>query len=287
MLHNPFYIGLIRLKRTGEYFPGIHEPLITKSQFDRVQAIFDGKTFDRPQQHKPIFSRLIKCKNCSYSLIGEKQRGHFYYRCHTKTCPSTCIREEHVEDAVLRMLTLLEFTEDEMSYISLQVEKMKEHWTTEEKTQIEAVTLKLHKLHERLMRLTDIYLEHQIEFEIFSEKKRAILMEQKKLEETLEILRDKERSLPDRLKEFIEQAKSSTICYKRGFRDEKRGLLKIITSNIFASGKEIDFAMKNPFAIIYNRSQLSNSAPSCGRPRTLDKLVEAILHFLKNDSKDG
>src|SRR5215813_6569644 len=35
MLNNPFYFGLIRVKRTNEMFPGSHEPLIPKSIFDR------------------------------------------------------------------------------------------------------------------------------------------------------------------------------------------------------------------------------------------------------------
>src|SRR5215467_10609758 len=34
ILNNPFYIGLIRLTRTNEIFPGCHQPLIPKSFFD-------------------------------------------------------------------------------------------------------------------------------------------------------------------------------------------------------------------------------------------------------------
>src|SRR5215831_17324358 len=39
MLNNPFYIRLIKLRRTGETFPGCHQPLVSKSLFDRVQRI--------------------------------------------------------------------------------------------------------------------------------------------------------------------------------------------------------------------------------------------------------
>jgi DNA invertase Pin-like site-specific DNA recombinase len=39
MLNNPFYIGIIRLKRTGETFDGSHEPLVPRSLFQRVQAV--------------------------------------------------------------------------------------------------------------------------------------------------------------------------------------------------------------------------------------------------------
>src|SRR5919106_2225553 len=38
ILNNPFYIGLIELRRTGEIFPGCHQPLISKSLFDQGTA---------------------------------------------------------------------------------------------------------------------------------------------------------------------------------------------------------------------------------------------------------
>jgi len=39
---NPFYIGVIRIKASGESYDGVHQPLIPKSLFDRVQDVLDG-----------------------------------------------------------------------------------------------------------------------------------------------------------------------------------------------------------------------------------------------------
>src|SRR5262249_18029207 len=81
LLNNPFYIGLIRLRRTREVFPGCHEPLIRKPLFERVQRVLSGKTNRREQQHDFLFRRLLACQSCGYSLIGELQKGRVYYRC--------------------------------------------------------------------------------------------------------------------------------------------------------------------------------------------------------------
>src|SRR5712691_1441193 len=86
LLNKPFYMGLIRL-RTGETFPGIHPPLIPKSLFDRVQRILTERTQTCSDTHDFLFRRLLTCKLCGYSLSGELQKGHVYYRCHTQTCP--------------------------------------------------------------------------------------------------------------------------------------------------------------------------------------------------------
>ena len=48
VLRNPFYIGLIRVKRRKETYEGAHDPLIRKSLFDQVQAVLDGKLSARP-----------------------------------------------------------------------------------------------------------------------------------------------------------------------------------------------------------------------------------------------
>lgn len=43
ILNNPFYIGLIRIKRTGEVFQGVHMPLVPKTTFDVVKLVLRGR----------------------------------------------------------------------------------------------------------------------------------------------------------------------------------------------------------------------------------------------------
>jgi site-specific DNA recombinase len=42
-LRNPFYMGIMRIEKRGEHFPGIHEPLVSKRLFDEVEAVLDGR----------------------------------------------------------------------------------------------------------------------------------------------------------------------------------------------------------------------------------------------------
>src|SRR5580698_6624642 len=87
VLNNPFYTGLIRIRRTNELFTGNHQPIVAKSLFDRVQAILRGKTVVRLVRHNFSFRKLVRCGNCNYTLIGELQKGHIYYRCQRRSCP--------------------------------------------------------------------------------------------------------------------------------------------------------------------------------------------------------
>jgi site-specific DNA recombinase len=107
ILRNPFYIGIIHMKGTGESYVGVHEPIVTKSLFGKVQDILAGKLSARPLTHDFLFRRTIRCLHCNYRLIGETRKGHVYYRCHTRTCPTSSIREEEVDKTIYAQLVPL------------------------------------------------------------------------------------------------------------------------------------------------------------------------------------
>jgi site-specific DNA recombinase len=86
ILKNPFYIGLMRIVRTGQTFNGIHEPLIATGTFEKAQAVLAGKRSDRSKTYLFTYSRIARCASCVYSLIAERKKGHVYYRCHNRPC---------------------------------------------------------------------------------------------------------------------------------------------------------------------------------------------------------
>lgn len=90
MLNNPFYTGLIRIKKTGETFPGNHEPLISVALFQDVRSRLQSRVPTRVRAHDFTLRGLFRCALCNRHLIGELQRGHVYYRCQSKNCPTRC-----------------------------------------------------------------------------------------------------------------------------------------------------------------------------------------------------
>ncbi len=283
MFNNPFYIGLIRLRRTGETFPGAQEPLITKQLFDRVQRILKGKVPTRALIHDFLFRRLLRCHHCGYSLIGELQKGHVYYRCHAKNCPTKGIREDAMNEVVQRVLPRLNFTGEERLYLEHRVAQMREHWVTEKEEAVKALTIRLGQLNERVARLTDAYIDGAVEKQLFEERKTALLLERKDTEDKLAAFRDGRSSTPDRLAEFLELAGSLCSSYESAFPEEKRDLLRTVTSNREVDGKNIVLTMAEPFAFIAERAENAHGAPQRDTPRTLDPLIEKLDIWLKQN----
>src|SRR5215813_4674690 len=120
-----------------------------------------------------------------------------------------------------------------------------------------------------------------IEKVLFEERKAALLMERQALEEKLAQLKSGMLSVPDRLTEFFELAQSAYLSYKMGFPEEKRDLLKIVTSNREVDGKNVELRLAIPFYDIANRPKISNSAPYRDIGRTFDGLLQRLLEHFK------
>ncbi|NIT99703.1 MAG: hypothetical protein GWN01_01785, partial [Nitrosopumilaceae archaeon] len=71
-------------------------------------------------------------------------------------------------------------------------------------------------------------------------------MEKKEMEEKLSNLKSENHSLPRRMSEFLEQAKSVYSNYIWGIPEEKRDLVKKVTSNRLVEGKKLVIELKSP-----------------------------------------
>ncbi|MBO7670739.1 MAG: recombinase family protein [Oscillospiraceae bacterium] len=129
ILQNPAYIGKVqwnqrvttyriedgvrkkRRVRSDEamLIDGLHEPIIERALWDRVQAMFRARdkshaTFDQPMRNS--LAGLVICGECGHTLyrkVGTDWRG-ISLACPTIGCPTCATRLEVVEDAVLDVL---------------------------------------------------------------------------------------------------------------------------------------------------------------------------------------
>ena len=280
ILNNSFYVGIIRLTSTGESFPGVHEPLITKSLFDRVQLVLQGKFAARTQTHDFPFRRTLNCGHCGYALIGEYHKGHAYYRCHTKGCPTKAVREEGIDPAFAHALEPLSFGEEEHVILLEKLGEVKKSVVDQWEAETSANRMHLGQVQERLDRLTDAYIDRLIDKEAFEGRKATLLMEQKSLQEKIA---EPKSAVVDRLAKFLELAGDAYFLYQTALPVEKRDLLKIVTSNRTVTGKNVAVTLKTPFLHVANRNISSNGRAYRGRPRTLEMMLKKLVAwFIEN-----
>lgn len=277
ILNNPFYMGLIRVQRTGQVYAGNHEPLISKRLFDDVQDMLAGRFKTRTKAHDFLFRQYITCKGCRYSLIGELQKGRVYYRCHTKNCPTKAIREEAVATVVEQNLRQLQFTDAERNYLVTRIQTLKAHWFEEKEKELGTLNVKLQKVSEHLIRLTDAFLDGTIEKEIYEERKASLLFEKRAIEDRLNDLRSNKTSIPEEVQKFLELAGDAYSSYQTPISRKKRRLLKTVTSNCSVDEENLDFTYAIPFREIAQRDKSIDGRPSKVTHRTLDALLDSLV----------
>lgn len=276
MLNNPFYIGLIHIRRTGTTYQGKHKPIIRKALFDRVQDILKGKLVTRIFKHDFLFRRAVRCGTCGYHLIGERHRKvHVYYRCHSEGC-GVSIREDMLNHAVETALLGLECSPDEQAAArELAAELAGDHAAELDKLR-RSLSLQLAACEARLEKLTDAYLEEAIARDLYERRKRNILMEQRSLRDRSELL--SEKGVPaNRALENLERANMAYSGFRMGNMEEKREVVDSVTSNIVVSGKNPMIELQNPFQGLLNWRNTHFGAPSRATPRQRAKQLLDIL----------
>lgn len=252
ILHNPFYIGIIRINRTNEVFQGVHEPLITRALFDRVQAVLQGKTANKAKRHNFLFRLIIRCSRCGYHLTGEMIKGRYiYYRCHTYECPGASVREEDVDKLFRELLQFLRCDDGEVRDIGDMIEEMRTHSAEEIEQQGEALRLQVAKGEDLLHRLTDAYLEGTIDKELFESRKSALLAERRSI---LDRLKEPPATLTiaERVANYFELGNTAHSMYESELQHERRTIVDSFSSNFSACGKNLAITLKSPFQEVVN-----------------------------------
>ena len=238
MLGNPFYCGIIRVRKTGETFRGAHEPIISAALFERVQDIKSGKKVKKFTRHNHLHRGLFRCQHCSHFLIGEIQKGRVYYRCQTRECVTKTVREDRVNEAVVSLLRQLAMTPDDLA---LAIERLPTRLIPErQEDEYTALKLQRDQVAARMDRLMDMVLDGMIDGDEFQTKKQALLIEQARLDEKLENAASNSVSEAN-LRKFLELVTSLAGLYDSGTKPEKRRIVEWATSNRSATGKSVCF----------------------------------------------
>ncbi len=140
ILHNPFYSGFV--KHNDEQFPGLHESLISKSTFDRVQLLMRknsgrSETLNPRPERQYLLKGLIRCAYCGLPMWSQTYyNGNRYYREHknsrsTMQCPAgggsiTCdIADEQVSKLIQAIVLDTDWIDQVMALIGIQDEQEK------------------------------------------------------------------------------------------------------------------------------------------------------------------
>lgn len=286
-LKNPFYMGLIHIEKTNQTFLGSHQTIVSKNLFEQVQRAFSGKFTAPKVKHDFLFRQLFWCKLCGRSLIAETQKGHVYYRCQRKDCPTKSIREEGLDQGVLSKLIGLDIEPNDYEYLRHRLNKLKQNFDQDRSKEIESVEIQLAQIKDRLSRLTDAYLDNALDRETFEQKKTALLMERRAIEDRIKDLRNGSPELPKRLDHLLELLKSPYSQYISGSPTEKRDLVQETFSNRALREKTLEISLAVPFTEVAVCVENTSGGASCEIHRRTFAIIDRMLRAISINGELG
>ena len=235
ILKNPFYTGVIEVKRTGETYQGIHEPIVSASLFRRVQNIKSGRCGPKRTRHSHLFRGLFRCGLCDRPMSPELQKGRVYYRCQERSCPTKTVREDVLDRSILSALREYEITEKcEVSLLKKWGDGIDEIASANTRASLK---LRIDAAEKGLDRAADLLISGTLDEGTYLAKKREAHM-------ALAELREELRKLPNPIEiaannaQFIELMKNLAGLYETLKPSEKRVFIENTFSNRTVAGRK-------------------------------------------------
>lgn len=229
MLSNPFYYG--HFKYSGEMYEGKHTPLIDKKLFDRVQEVLKLRGKKKALKNTPqAFCGLLSCATCDCSITAEKQKGHVYYRCTRKkgVCTEPYIREEVLDSQLSELLTQFVLPQDWVDGLNRMADADEKDATKIAAASVQDMRAKIGSLEAKIARLTDLFIEQDIDHGEYLERKRELMSEKRSLQEKSLLLERDAAVWLEPMREWINQAQVlGEIANSKDSPSKKSSLQKV------------------------------------------------------------
>lgn len=253
ILNNPIYHG--DFIWDGKLYRGVHEPIITKEIWDRVQEVLaeKGRRRTRYQKHYWAFQGLLSCGHCGCAMTAEIRKGKYvYYHCtgHKGKCPEKYVREEEVAQQFGEALRAIQLDDEVLEWMTAALKESHR----DEKNYHDEVITSLQKQYQKLQdRIDAMYvdkLDSRISQEFFDRKSEEWRAEQADILRKIESHQNANRSYIDEGVKILELAQKAVILYEKQAMMEKRRLINFVFSNsTWTNGKLIPNYRK-PFDLL-------------------------------------
>jgi site-specific DNA recombinase len=249
----------------GKTYQGIHEPLIDRTTWERVQEILDGRQAKKHRKvtHDFAFSGMVICGHCGCSLVGEIKKGRYvYYHCtgYRGKCPERYTREEVLEkqfaaglhDLVIP-IAVLAWLQEELISSDLRERAACEQAMRRDQAELERVERRLEVLY-------DDRLDGRIDASAYDKRAGEIRQQQD------QVRRRMSERQPDRLPpvnqavDVMALASKAANLFVEQPGAEQQKFLRLVLENASWKGGELRMSFRKPFSelSVSNRATRTN-----------------------------
>lgn len=251
ILTNPFYAGTFEYPlNSGNWYEGIHKPMISKEQFDLIQIVLGNKGRPRPKTHTFAFTGLMRCGECNASITCEEKfktnKGNgkvhhwVYYHCTKKlnpNCTQKYIEEKPLEKQILETLNSIQIPSEFHNWALKWLRKLNQ----QESMDRNMILLQQQKAYkaclDKIDELIDMRAAKEISAEDFARKKTELEVEKSRFKELLDDTDARVDKWMKKADELFTFAQDAAEKFNTGGLEDKRYILSRLGSNLFIFNK--------------------------------------------------
>lgn len=297
LLQNPFYMGLIRFG--GDVFPGDHEAMLNKEEFDRVQALLHRNDRPRPSARTFTYRGLLKC-TCGRGVTAELHRkpsglSFTYYRCSRRwkdpvVCARPFLPEPALETRIQETFQALAVPERFVRQALRRLDAMEKRANHAAEAAHEARVKEVAVKDREIARLMTLCLRDAVSEEEFVAEKTKLLAEKAELVARLSGP-PQEVVVIQKVREIIVAAAEAPRAFTTADAEERRRLTAALCESLILSPKGINIQLAVPFRILAGTSMNAKNIDeganrtSVARKLNVHKVKPAFAMYLLRSSR--
>ena len=293
MLSNRAYLGLV--KHHGEFFPGSFAPILSPTLFEAVQKVLERRAHPRHSKisHNFPFTGLFRCAECDSMISAQWATGkcggrYRYYRCSKKhgVCKQQYLREDPLVSQVREQLKGVSLPESWAEYMLQKVDVLQSEESHASGSRLGQMKEDLKGVEAKLDALVDLYLNKDIEREIYLVKKDVLMRQKLSLHAKSSSVQAERKNWVEPLRKWILDSKRAGFLATSENLHEMRDFLRSFGTNPLLQDKtiSISFCPPSEFARTHKADSILSpfSAPTArGRLGLSEPEVSNCGVFLK------
>ncbi len=252
ILTDPVYRGDIR--RSGMIYEGIHEAIVSRELFERVQAVLKGKNRAKKRTHDFLYRGYLTCAVCGCNITAtQKGEKYKYYYC-TNGKGLCSEHKDYLNETDIQDLVAFSFKDiiKDKKLADLSLETYGKELLEQGGNQItikQNLESQLKNIETKLSNLLDAFIDNSIDKTTYNNKQNALKSEKLLIQEQLAKLpKEMPQTTLEKLRTLKEYCYDLPNMFTAGEELVKSDLLKSVLWKMSIQNKQIASVQYNlPF----------------------------------------
>ncbi len=249
LLQNRFYTGVVSYRKVE--YPGLHEPIVEQSLFNRVQQALRSRdqAGERKRKHPHYLKGTIYCAECGSRLSFLLAKGKYpYFYClgqkRHNGCSQKYVDALWVEKKIENLYKDIQLPPETVQELK---EKLEEEIVNQQASSIlqrKRLTKTIDELTDKRYKLVEAYYHGAIAIDILKGEQERLVSEIGDCEEKLKVIDGKHENVQELLERAIDLAGNCHEAYLLAQPDNRRLLNQTFFDKIFVG--DIEEKLKDP-----------------------------------------